>query len=163
MTKGANVIKRKSSESSVTIPFLRTYSYGEQQPQNPGDAQDRYNYCGCGWPDHLLIPKGTTGGLRFNLFVMISNFEFDKVVVASSRSGDDDKVASSYCGLQNKPYPDQRSMGYPFDRVARAGVNTLADFLTPNMYVRDVNIYFTDTLNLPKTYRDKTKKNNDDD
>jgi hypothetical protein len=34
-------------------------------------------------------------------------------------------------------------MGYPFDRMPRDGVNTLTDFLTPNMFVRDVSIKFT--------------------
>lgn len=34
-------------------------------------------------------------------------------------------------------------MGYPFDRMPRDGVNTLQDFLTPNMFVRDVTIKFT--------------------
>jgi hypothetical protein len=34
-------------------------------------------------------------------------------------------------------------MGYPFDRMPRDGVNTLRDFLTPNMFVQDVSIKFT--------------------
>jgi hypothetical protein len=52
--------------------------------------------------------------------------------------------AASFCGIQDKLYPDKRSMGYPFDRLPRDGVETLTDFLTPNMFVRDVRIKFSD-------------------
>lgn len=41
-------------------------------------------------------------------------------------------------------------MGYPFDRQPRTGVNTLQQFLTPNMRVRDVNLVFED-----KTFKKK--------
>lgn len=51
--------------------------------------------------------------------------------------------AAIFCGIRDKLYPDKRSMGYPFDRMPRDGVNTLKDFLTPNMFVRDVSIKFT--------------------
>ena len=33
-------------------------------------------------------------------------------------------------------------MGYPFDRLPRAGVTSLATFLTPNMRVQEVKIVF---------------------
>jgi hypothetical protein len=51
--------------------------------------------------------------------------------------------AASFCGIRDKLYPDKRSMGYPFERMPRDGVNTLRDFLTPNMFVQDVSIRFT--------------------
>lgn len=35
-------------------------------------------------------------------------------------------------------------MGFPFDREPRNGVNTLTEFLTPNMNVQDVAIRFND-------------------
>lgn len=35
-------------------------------------------------------------------------------------------------------------MGYPFDREPRNGVNTLREFLTPNMATQNVQIRFTD-------------------
>lgn len=34
-------------------------------------------------------------------------------------------------------------MGYPFDRLGRAGSDRLAAFLTPNMVVQDVSIVHT--------------------
>lgn len=54
--------------------------------------------------------------------------------------------ASSYCGLRDAKYPDKRSMGYPFDRQPRDGVNRLTEFLTPNMIVTDVTIEFSDSM-----------------
>lgn len=50
--------------------------------------------------------------------------------------------AGSYCGIRDRKYPDRRSMGYPFDRMPRTGVDTLQDFLTPNMRVIDCSITF---------------------
>lgn len=32
-----------------------------------------------GWPDHVLIPKGTVEGMSFYIFVMISNYDDDLV------------------------------------------------------------------------------------
>lgn len=51
--------------------------------------------------------------------------------------------AASYCGIKDRLWPDQRSMGYPFDRMGRTGVETLEEFLTPNMAIQDVTIRFS--------------------
>lgn len=59
--------------------------------------------------------------------------------------------ASSFCGIKDKLYPDRRSMGYPFDRMPRDGVDTLEDFLTPNMRVQNVTIRFTNRTVRPRT------------
>lgn len=58
--------------------------------------------------------------------------------------------ANSYCGLRDSKYPDRRSMGYPFDRLPRDGVNTLTEFLVPNMIVTDVTIKYSDRTVVPK-------------
>lgn len=42
-----------------------------------------FNFCGCGWPQHMLVPKGTEAGAPYVLFVMLSNYEFDKVSIDS--------------------------------------------------------------------------------
>lgn len=54
--------------------------------------------------------------------------------------------AAIFCGIRDKLYPDKRSMGYPFDRMPRDGVNTLKEFLTPNMFVRDMRIKFANRI-----------------
>ncbi|KAI7815440.1 phenoloxidase [Rhyzopertha dominica] len=140
LKQGQNTITRASTESSVTIPFERTFrNLDESRPQG-GDALAQFNFCGCGWPQHMLIPKGTPEGFPSQLFVMISNYTDDRVEQDTEGPCND---AMSYCGIKDRLYPDRRSMGYPFDRMPRDGVDTLQQFLTPNMRVQDVSIQFT--------------------
>lgn len=80
MKSGANRIVRESSQSSVTIPFEQTFRDlrpNGQDPRSGGLAS--FNYCGCGWPQHMLVPRGTEVGAAYQLFVMLSNYEQDKV------------------------------------------------------------------------------------
>ncbi|XP_049766727.1 phenoloxidase 1-like [Schistocerca cancellata] len=143
LKSGNNTIKRKSTESSVTIPFEQTFRDLTTNRPTDSEGLSRFNYCGCGWPQHMLIPKGTPEGFPCELFVMISNYNDDKVDQSVDAETCDD--ASSYCGIRNKKYPDKRAMGFPFDRPPRQGANTLADFRRnlPNMSVIDVKIRFT--------------------
>lgn len=62
--------------------------------------------------------------------------------------------APSLCGVYGGRYPDRQPMGYPLDRVARLGVDTLREFLTPNMFAQDVTIRLRDTV--LATYRNAT-------
>lgn len=141
---GQNTIRRRSSESSVTIPFERTFRNLDQNRPAEGSADElEFNFCGCGWPQHMLIPKGRPEGLRCELFVMVSNYDDDRV--------DQDLVgacsdASSYCGVRDRLYPDRKPMGYPFDRLPRSGTDRLANFITPNMSVVDVTIQHQDQV-----------------
>lgn len=96
----------------------------------------------------MLIPKGTAEGLRCELFVMISNYEQDRVNQDLVGTCND---AASYCGIRDRLYPDLKAMGYPFDRSPRAGVDTMAAFLTPNMRIQDMAIAFNDrTVERPR-------------
>lgn len=79
MKQGTNTITRASTQSSVTIPFERTYRDLSNVPQ---DQVEQSNFCGCGWPHNLLIPKGKAEGMPFILFAMISNYDDDKVRTA---------------------------------------------------------------------------------
>lgn len=49
-----------------------------------------------------------------------------------------------FCGLKDRKYPDKRAMGYPFDRSARDGIDSLEKFLTSNMQVQTVTIAHND-------------------
>ncbi|KAF7269758.1 hypothetical protein GWI33_017214 [Rhynchophorus ferrugineus] len=142
---GQNTITRNAAQSTVTIPFERSYRDLDTSRPTGGDALAQFNFCGCGWPDNLLIPKGRPEGFACELFVMISNIDDDRVNQTISGQCND---AYAYCGVKDKLYPDRRSMGYPFDRMPRNGVETLQQFLTPNMRVQDVNLVFEN-----KTYR----------
>ena len=58
----------------------------------------------------------------------------------------DCRTGMSYCGLNNKLYPDRRSMGYPFDRSFNTEVTSMQKFMTPNMFMTDVKIIHSDQL-----------------
>lgn len=77
---GANTILRRSSESSVTIPFDRTFrSIGAANQPTDSEELAQFQFCGCGWPHHMLVPHGTAQGMELDLFVMISNFADDAI------------------------------------------------------------------------------------
>ncbi|XP_049879265.1 phenoloxidase subunit 1 isoform X2 [Pectinophora gossypiella] len=142
LSPGNNKIRRRSLDSSVTIPYERTFRNQSDRPGDPGSNEAaEFDFCGCGWPHHLLIPKGTQQGYPVVLFVMVSNWNEDMIEQDLVGSCND---AASYCGIRDRRYPDRKAMGYPFDRRGRDGVNSLTDFLTPNMAVRDCSIRFTD-------------------
>ncbi|CAO1425734.1 unnamed protein product [Diamesa serratosioi] len=139
---GQNTVRRRSRESTVTIPFERTFrNLDSNRPAAGTTAEEQFNFCGCGWPEHMLIPKGTPQGLNCDFFVMISNYEQDRVEQSLVGTCND---AAAYCGVRDRLYPDRKPMGYPFDRLARAGAERLPAFLTPNMRSQDVRIVFND-------------------
>ncbi|XP_046384944.1 phenoloxidase 2-like [Ischnura elegans] len=143
-------ITRESSQSSITIPFESTFRDLESsRPSTGGQALEAFNYCGCGWPQHMLIPRGSPEGFPCQLFVMVSDIKDDRVDGVNPGEGACAESAS-FCGIRDQKFPDRRSMGYPFDRVPRSGVDTLQQFLTPNMIVSDVCITFCDITEAPE-------------
>ncbi|XP_072934538.1 phenoloxidase subunit 2-like [Epargyreus clarus] len=131
LTPGQNVINRDSSKSTVTIPFEQTFR-DLSKPRTPA-----FGFCGCGWPQHMLVPKGTETGAAYQLFVMLSDYEKDKVVQSDDDS--DCIAASSFCGIRDKKYPDKRAMGFPFDRPS-VSASKIEDFILPNMALTDITI-----------------------
>lgn len=139
---GNNTIRQRSLDSSVTIPFERTFRNQANRPGDPGSATAaEFDFCGCGWPHHMLIPKGTEQGYPVVLYVMVSDWNADKIEQDTVGACND---AASYCGLRDRKYPDKRHMGFPFDR--RSEARNLTDFLKPNMATRDCTIKFTDAI-----------------
>lgn len=97
----------------------------------------------------MLIPKGTEAGLRSQLFVMVSDYEVDRVNQDLVGTCND---AAAFCGIRDRLYPDKKPMGYPFDRNARANARNINEFLTPNMKAQDVSIVFNNrTVERTKT------------
>ncbi|XP_058804269.1 uncharacterized protein LOC131671673 [Phymastichus coffea] len=145
LRRGQNVLTRNSVQSAITIPFEATFRNLEQNRPNASDIQnsDAFNICGCGWPQHMLVPKGTSSGFPMDLFVMISDYRLDRIEQAEA-AGCRDGV--SFCGLRDRRYPDARAMGFPFDRIARRGVNTMQTFLTPNMRLQQVTVRFSNVI-----------------
>lgn len=80
MNPGTNQIRRRSDESSVTIPYERSFRrIGSQYQPKEAEELSQFQFCGCGWPQHMLLPKGTTAGTKVDIFVMISDYEHDRV------------------------------------------------------------------------------------
>ena len=69
------------------------------------------------------------------------------------------QVGFNVCGLKNQKYPDKRGMGYPFDRLPARGINTLHDFLKPNMKVIDFTIVHFNTVKLFRPLSNKKDSN----
>jgi hypothetical protein len=105
------VAVRHASESSVIRkPASKPPGRLAHSPQLAGPQPwDVQSYCTCGWPYNLLLPMGGGGdGMAFRLVAIATNLKDDQV--SGSVCG-----SVSYCGAQDR-YPDNRPMGYPFDR-----------------------------------------------
>eukprot|EP01120_Amphizonella_sp_Union-15-10_P007417 TRINITY_DN249_c0_g1_i2.p1 TRINITY_DN249_c0_g1~~TRINITY_DN249_c0_g1_i2.p1 ORF type:complete len:963 (+),score=219.50 TRINITY_DN249_c0_g1_i2:75-2963(+) len=144
LEKGKKTIRR-SSESSTLLqsPKLEENElFDQQHVEVRGDSED---FCYCGVPRHMLLPRGKKGnvGYKFKLFVMISDAAHDRIEGAHDRCG------SVYCGLQNKKYPVKREMGYPFNRLLQPDLlksdeQALLDIIknNPNMHLSDIYIHW---------------------
>jgi len=103
--KPAVMIPKVSGTGPLEIPTV----FDEHGMLRSDLVAEEDNYCGCGWPYHLLVPKGTSSGMPFRLLVVATDWQIDRV-------GPENNCGSmSFCGAKDK-YPDSRSMGYPFDR-----------------------------------------------
>lgn len=77
---GTNTLSRRSDESSIIIPHEHTFRPVRQSNQpKEADELERFHFCGYGWPQNLLVPKGKTEGMAFDLFVIISDNPADAV------------------------------------------------------------------------------------
>jgi Hemocyanin, ig-like domain len=123
------VIVRPNRLSSV----IQKPAHRPPQPRRTPGQNAAMNYCNCGWPFNLLLPKGTPGGMPFRLLVMLTSWMVDK-------TGPDTTCGSmSFCGARDANYPDTRPMGYPFDRPFPNGISaTLAPL--PNVALHPITI-----------------------
>nr|CCA94927.1 hemocyanin subunit f [Mastigoproctus giganteus] len=131
LSPGKNVVTRKSSESNVVAN--KTPNFDELEG---GASSDQF--CSCGWPNYMLLPRGNHKGMEFELFVMLTDWGEDHVGSLSDHHVCHD--AFSYCGVKDQKYPDKKPMGFPFDRVIKA--RSIAQFKTHNMSFTDVTIQF---------------------
>ena len=117
--------------SVVRKPALRPEDLTPGEDTSPKTNQQAW--CDCGWPYTLLLPRGTADAMEFRLFVMLSDGS-DLNQPASEHC-----TSISYCGLQDKEYPDTRLMGYPFDRPFPQGIGATVE-QQENMAMRTVKI-----------------------
>jgi hypothetical protein len=107
-------------------------------PLTPG--HDPTIYCDCGLPYRLFLPRGTSQGMAFRLFVMLTDGDADQL------DPDRECGSISYCGKlagNTWTYPDKKEMGYPFSR--RFPNDDIAGFIAsaPNVATKDFTIVAT--------------------
>nr|QCC26462.1 hexamerin 2 precursor [Octostigma sinensis] len=115
LNQGQTVIKRASHESSITVTGTQTYKQMmlDVATAMKGEHQMYTNkivHKQCGYPQHLLLPKGKPQGMVFKLYVVVS--EYNPVQESSTHESE----YYGYCGHAGVKYPDTKPMGYPFDR-----------------------------------------------
>jgi Hemocyanin, copper containing domain/Hemocyanin, ig-like domain len=121
----SSVIRKPATKPQKSLP----------RPLSDGDE---LNYCDCGWPYNLLLPRGTKDGMPFVLLAFATDWALDKVA-HDARCG-----SMSFCGARDR-YPDTRPMGYPFDRPFASQDSIIATFdALQNAATRSLLIRWTD-------------------
>jgi len=121
-----NKIYRNSRQSNLTTDWPPTFEEIAKSLEEIEKSKDSErgvnpngyiaNYSECGFPHHLLLPKGTPEGMTFDLLAFLTNATEDY-----KRPEEEDDFNTPYiiCGNYNGgsvTYPDNKPMGYPFDR-----------------------------------------------
>ncbi|XP_064114999.1 hemocyanin AA6 chain-like [Macrobrachium nipponense] len=149
LTPGENHLVRSSLDSSITAPEEATFRDLEAES---GSSKEKIEFgqCGCGWPQHMLLPRGMPQGMHFQLFVMLTDYAVDKVdqVIRCRECSN----AVSYCGILDSKFPDTRPMGFPFDRKtpevnSGSKIENVGDLAAQfdNMLTEDIKITLSET------------------
>ncbi|TYC68289.1 hypothetical protein FMN63_11440 [Stappia sp. BW2] len=102
----------------------------------PGNNDD---FCDCGWPLSLLLPRGTEAGMGFQLMVHVSP--------GSPGASGSSCGSRAFCGARFDSYPElaEINLGYPFDRPAAQGTLAMID-AAPDMARRSLTIQHAPNL-----------------
>ncbi len=105
---GAKLVLLRSGKEAAVVrkPALRPGD--PPPPPHPGADP---TYCDCGWPYHLLLPRGSAAGKAFRALVLLTDWTLDQVPSDKPKCG-----SLSFCGARDADYPDQQEMGFPFNR-----------------------------------------------
>ncbi len=124
----------------VATPFLGSHIVPGEQPHAPTgtaaqiEETEEANYCTCGWPYNLLLPRGNVEGMPFRLAIVCTDWEIDRTPLEEVHPCG----SVSFCGARDV-YPDVRPMGYPFDRPLTSSISG-AILANDNMAFRDIAI-----------------------
>ena len=116
----------------MALPYALSLRYAPVI--QPPARSRREQYCRCGWPYHLLLPRGSTRGMPFRVAAVVTDYALDHI------KGDPNCGSLSFCGSVDAAFPDRREMGYPFNRPFKT--RTITDTLTTrtNMAARKITI-----------------------
>jgi len=105
---GKTILTRHSTDSALTNSWAKNLATLRRELGNSPEAPN----CGCGWPHHLLLPRGTPDGMDFDIFVMVTNGDEDAVFEKEHNPFESQcRPSPIYCGIWNRKYPDARPMG----------------------------------------------------
>lgn len=86
----------------------------------------------CGFPNRLMLPKGTKGGMTFQFFFVVTPFYEP---ITTQFKGFDPIIS---CGIgSGAKYVDRLPFGYPLDREIDE-----THFFVPNVYAEDAIIFY---------------------
>merc|ERR1711973_253575 len=117
LAPGENHIVRSSEVSSVTVPDIPSFRGIAEKTKaaiSSGGDLDLHEFTrGCGIPNRLLLPKGNTEGMEFDLVVAVTDGSKDAAIEGLEKA---DHGSHAHCGIHGETYPDKQPMGFPLDR-----------------------------------------------
>ncbi|NP_001106747.2 sex-specific storage-protein 1 precursor [Bombyx mori] len=139
LVNGKNTIVRSSMDMQGFIPeYLSTRRVMESEMMPSGDGQTMVKDWWCksrnGFPQRLMLPLGTIGGLEMQMYVIVSPVRTGMLLPTLDMTMMKDRCACRWSScISTMP------LGYPFDRPI-----DMASFFTSNMKFADVMIYRKD-------------------
>lgn len=125
LKSGDNLVRFISDESNI-VRKLSGFAPWPTSSFTEGGFDDLHgrtgnndDYCDCGWPLNLHLPRGKEGGMSFQMMVHISPGIPD--------GGEGTCGSRAFCGARFDTYPElpELNLGYPFDRSALNGTVAL--------------------------------------
>lgn len=117
VTPGKNTFMRKSTEASMTIPDIPSFSKlihdADAAVAGGAELNQLEHSRSCGLPNRMLLPKGTSEGMEFALAVAITDAHEDAAYALMEAQ---DHQSHGQCGIHGEKYPDHLPMGFPLDR-----------------------------------------------
>ncbi|XP_063243851.1 hexamerin-like [Bacillus rossius redtenbacheri] len=138
VTAGKNIIQRKSQNSTVAVGDPPTFKTMWKKVQDSLAGKDTLvmdkfarPY---GFPQRLLLPKGTRAGLPVQLVVAVfPRQEADPTDPAAYHLDSFPLLGAGY----DVKFPDRRPMSFPADRLYRSEY----DARVPNIFTKEVRIF----------------------
>nr|ABB59715.1 hemocyanin [Cyamus scammoni] len=117
LAPGVNSITRSSKDSSVTVPDVPSFKrlIADTKAALAEDKEVKFEeyHRSCGIPNRLLLPKGSSEGMKFVLAVAVTEASSDAHPEILEIQG---AHSHAQCGVQGEKYPDSKPMGFPLDR-----------------------------------------------
>lgn len=130
----STVIRLKTVGDPMTLA-----NQDDQWTSDPSTSDQAW--CECGLPYRLLLPRGGgASGMSFRFFVLLTDALEDGLANEDGLSG---CGSVSYCAKKDSTWPDNKEMGFPFNRpFPNAEGDTIAAFFAnkSNAVWRDIII-----------------------